>query len=439
MQRRTFLSLLAVPAVAQLLQSCGDDSADSPSPTGPIQTGERTSLMGVAAHVAASSADAVAASAAINAFSADLYGRLVAADPTANVVFSPASIALALAMTSAGAKGTTLSEMDAVLHITDPTTIHRSFNGLSTGLAELNQSVDNTTQGGEGTSEVQLLIANSLWAQTGLAFEQTFLDLLSSEYDAGVELVDYVNDAEGARTEINGWVADQTEDRIPELLAEGTITSDSRLTLVNAIYLKANWADAFNLEATSDEPFAAPGGEVTVSMMHTSGQLSYASGDGWQAVDLPYVFGGLSFVVVLGDDDASVLPTADEVFAAFTSQQVDLGLPRFDIETSTSLKDVLGEMGMASAFADGADFSGMTTEEQLFIGNVIHQANITVDEEGTEAAAATAVVMVATGMPVEQDPIELIIDRPFTFWLRDVATGTVMFTGRVNDPSAARS
>ncbi len=439
MQRRTFLSLLAVPAIAQLLQSCGDDTSGSTTPSRPAQSGERSSLTGAAAHLGASSADALAASAAINAFSADLYEQLVAADPTANLVFSPASIALALAMTSAGAKGTTLAEMDTVLHITDPATIHHSFNGLSTALAALNKSVDNTTGGGVGTSEVQLAIANSLWAQSGLAFQQAFLDLLSSEYDAGLELVDYRSDPEAARTEINGWVNDQTNERIPQLLSEGTITTDSRLTLVNAIYLQANWGDTFDVDATVDEPFAAPMGEVTVSMMHKSADLGYASGDGWQAVELPYAFRQLSFVVAVGDDANSAVPTADEVFAALNNKQVDLGLPRFDIETSTSLATLLGAMGMATAFSDAADFSGMTADEKLMIGNVIHQANITVDEEGTEAAAATAVVMAATAMPVEDVPVVLTIDRPFTFWLRDGAGSTVLFAGRVNDPSATRA
>ncbi|HQZ35677.1 MAG TPA: serpin family protein [Ilumatobacteraceae bacterium] len=434
MQRRTFLSLIAVPAIAQLLPSCGNDSGSDTTPTGPVK-GDRASLMGTAAHVSASPADALAASLAINAFSADLYEQLVAVNHNANLVFSPASIALALAMTSAGAMGTTLAEMDTVLHITDPATIHHSFNGLSTALTALNKTVDNTSEGGTGTSEVQLSIANSLWAQMGLGFEQAFLDLLSSEYDAGVELVDYRSNPEAARAQINGWVNDQTEERIPQLLGEGTITADSRLTLVNAIYLKANWANAFSKEATFEQPFAAPTGEVTVSMMHRSGHVGYAKGDGWQAVELPYVFGGLSFVAVIGDDATPAVPAADEVFAALTRTKVDLGLPRFDIETSTSLAGVLGAMGMVAAFSD-ADFSGMTADEKLLIGDVIHQANITVDEEGTEAAAATAVSMVATAMPEEEVPVVLTIDRPFTFWLRDTDGSTVLFAGRVNDPSA---
>lgn len=439
MQRRTFLSLLALPAVAQLLQACGDDSATGPSDS---SGGGDTpvALKGTAARVAAGSAEAEVAAAAINAFAADLHERLVAVDPTANLVFSPASIALALAMTSAGAAGSTLDEMDAVLHITDPATIHRSMNALSTRLEAVNQSVDNAADGGTGTSQVQLSIANSLWGQTGHAFEQAFLDLLSSEYGAGMELVDYTTDADGARVAINAWVDEQTEQRIPELLPDGSITSDTRLTLVNAIYLKANWATTFNDALTADAPFAAPGGDVSAAMMHTSADLGYGEGAGWRAVEIPYVFHDLSFLVAMGDSADTAMPSADEAAAAVLTRLVDLGLPKFDIETATSLADVLAEMGMARAFAEGADFSAMSTAQPpLHIGNVIHQANITVDEEGTEAAAATAVIMVGESAPQEPlTPVVFTVDRPFTFWLRDRATGTVVFMGRVNDPSATR-
>lgn len=439
MQRRTFLALLATPAVASFLASCGqDDGSVNPGVgTDPDGAGP-AALRGDAAHVT-TGADPTAAAMAVNAFAVDLYERLAAIDPNANLVFSPASIAIALAMTSAGAKGATLAEMDEVLNITDPATIHRSMNGLAMALAAVDQSHDNTADGGTGTSEVALSIANSLWLQSGLDFEQAFLDLLSSEYDAGLEVVDYGNDPDAARVAINEWVAAETRDRIPELLADGTITSDARLTLVNAIYLKANWDAQFDPQLTADESFAAPQGVVTVKMMHRSGDLGYAAGEGWQAADLPYVFGDLSMVVAVGDTADTAIPTGDAVFAALTERPVELGFPRFDIETSTELASVLAEMGMPTAFSPAADFSGMTASEQLVIGGVIHQANITVDEVGTEAAAATAVVMEATAAPEPQEPVTLVVDRPFTFWLRERSTGVIVFMGRVNDPSASRS
>ncbi len=434
MLRRTFLSVLALAAVAPFMDACGGESTTSTTTTGT----RRSSLRGNATHLTAG-ADPKPASFAINAFAQKLFERLVALDPTANLVFSPASIAIALTMTSAGAKGPTLEEMMAVLQIADASAIHRSMNGLTNSLAALNQSVDNTTQGGTGTSQVELSIANSLWGQAGLAFEQAFLDLLSADYDAGLELVDYKSDPEAARGAINDRVKKQTKDRIPQLLAQGTITADSRLTLVNAIYLKANWATKFSKDLTTDGSFAAPAGKVTVSMMHRTDRVDYATGKGWQAVDLPYAFGRLSFLVAVGDAPDVVLPTGDEVFGALENRLVQLTFPKFDIETATDLSSVLSVMGMPTAFTDSADFSGMTASEKLVISSVIHQANITVDEEGTEAAAATAVVMEVTSAPAPEEPVVLNVDRPFTYWLRDAVTNTIVFMGRVNDPSATRS
>lgn len=429
MQRRTFLQLLALPAAAQVLGSCGDDD----KPAGPYQA---SSLRGDAPR--ATGSDPAAAVAAVNAFGDDLFAHLTAANPTANLVFSPASIVLALAMTSAGARGATLQEMHQVLHIADADAIHRSMNALDASLAAANLSQDNAVNGGEGISAVELSVANSLWGQAGLNFEQAFLDLLSAEYGAGLELVDYERDPEAAREAINAWVADQTRDRIPELLAKGVINQDSRLTLVNAIYLKANWQHTFDPAQTVRAPFAAPAGEVEVDMMSSSSTIAYGSGEGWQAVELPYVFEEMAMVVAVGDAPESLIPDLDEVVAALASRPVDLQFPKFDIETATSLVDVLKEMGMPTPFSDAADFSGMTTADQLVIGDVVHQANITVDEEGTEAAAATAVVMSTTSAPIELEPVALIVDRPFTFWLRARSTGVAVFMGRVTDPSSTR-
>lgn len=448
MERRNFLALLAAtPAAAALLAACGDDATDSSDSTGPATTDRPgttvpsgldgvQSLRSDATRI--TGADPSTAAAAVNAFANDLHAVLVADAPTANLVFSPASIALALAMTSAGAKGDTLQEMHSVLHLTEGDASHRAMNGLSALLESLNQTKDNAAEGGEGVSQVQLNIANSLWGQQGLAFESAFLDLLAGEYGAGLETVDYKADPEGARALINAWVADQTKERIPQLLAQGTITPDSRLTLVNAIYLKANWMNAFLEGATADEPFTTATGEtVKVPMMRRTDDYAYAEGDGWRAVEVPYVFGSLSLTAMVGTgtDDDSLLTTGDEVFEALSSRKVSLGMPRFDIETSTSLAQVLGALGMATAFTDAADFSGMTTDERLSIGDVIHQANITTDEKGTEAAAATAVIMVATAAPVETDPVEFTIDRPFTFWLRERTTNAIVFMGRVTDPT----
>lgn len=431
MDRRAFLLLLSTPAVTRLLAACGsgdggDTVTETTAPASFVQSG--------LTRVGTSPGQAVDAATALDAFGFDLYQRLLAAKPDENLVFSPASIAVALAMTAAGARGTTLDEMLTVLHATDRTGIHRSMNALT---AALDQRTRTETDADGNENSVRLAITNSLWGQQDVVFRDEFLDLLAAEYGAGMHLVDYRRDTEGARAAINQWVSDATEERIPELLQQGVLASDSTLTLVNAIYLKAQWQDAFPERSTADEPFTnSAGAAVTVPMMHLTESLPYADGNGWRAVEVPYVFGELALTIVLPDDGANLPPLA-HVVAALTPRPVRLGMPRFDIETATELGDVLAEMGMPTAFSDQADFSGMSAEVALQIARVIHQANITTDEKGTEAAAATAVVMRPTSGPGDE-PITLTLDRPFTFALRDRATGAVLFLGRVADPSQGR-
>jgi serpin B len=272
-----------------------------------------------------------------------------------------------------------------------------------------------------------------------MTLEQAYLDALASRYGAGLRLVDYVKATEAARKAINGWVSDQTEQRIPELLVPGVLTQDTRLTLVNAIYLKAPWLEAFQASATSAGIFTkADGSSVSVPFMHQTAGLRYAKGDGWQAVELPYAGGSLAMTVILPDNLAAFgqtldATTLDTITSALADTQVTLALPKFSIETKVQLGELLSALGMPTAFSGSADFSGITTAEQLAISDVIHQANIDVDEKGTTAAAATAVVMRATGMPAE--PVSVAVDRPFLFALRDVPTGTILFLGRVADPS----
>ena len=427
MERRTFLALLALPAVTQFLAACGDD--DPPS-----TKGRRSSLKSSAARVATGT-DPTAAAAAVNAFAADLYEQLVTTDPDANLVFSPASIAIALTMASAGAKGQTLAEMDGVLHITDGSAIHRSMNGLTAAFAAANKSKDMTPEGGSGVQTVQVSIANSLWGQLGLTFEPTFLDLLAAEYGAGMETVDYATDADGARVAINAWVSDATEQRIPELLSDGAITAETLLTLVNAVYLKAAWAQEFYESATTSSTFTtSKGAAKKVPMMHRGGDLAYATGDGWQAVELDYVFGDLGMVLAVGDTPDSVLPDGPTLFGQLSPTLVEVSLPKFDHASTISLGEILQTMGMTTPFGGSADFSGMTDDAALFIGGVVHQANITVDEKGTEAAAATAITLAGSAAP-EQPPIEVRFDRPFTYWLREESTNAILFMGRVNDPT----
>ncbi len=379
--------------------------------------------------------DATSAATAINGFGLELLRRSGAID--ANVVVSPASVALALAMARAGARGETAAEMDAVLGAVASDEHAGWLNALDAALAGRSGTFPDTA--GQA-HPVALRIANAPFAQRGMTLLPAYLEALASRFGAGLRLVDYRADPEAARRLINGWVDDQTVQRIPELLVPGIITTDTRLTLVNAIYLKAPWLTPFSPDATKPGAFSRPDGStVDVPMMSTSESLPYAEGTGWRAVELPYVGGSLALTIIVPDSMAAFQTSlTPELLTGLTGalqpRQVQLALPRFGIESKTDLATTLAAMGMPLAFdADRADFSGITAEERLVISAVIHQANIDVDEKGTEAAAATAVVMRVTGAPAE--PVTLRVDRPFLFALRDVPTGAILFLGRVSDPS----
>ena len=248
-----------------------------------------------------------------------------------------------------------------------------------------------------------------------------------------------MHNAEGARLDVNAWVSERTEGRIPELLPPGVVDELTRLVLVNAIYLKAAWLAPFDEKATAPGAFKRlDGSTIDVPTMHDTLGLRYAEGDGWQAVELPYVGRQLAMLVVVPDDLASFEAgldgaALDTIVGALEDERVALSLPRFGIESKLTLKDVLSAMGMPLAFdPTAADFSGITSVDDLYISAVIHQANIDVDEEGTEAAAATAVVVSTTSLP--PPPIPMNVDRPFLFALRDLETGAILFLGRVVEP-----
>jgi serpin B len=437
---RSLAAAGALPAFAVVPAACGDEppSSSNPSPTPSTPSGGTGEARSSALRRSPSSNAATSGAAVVNGLGASLFGALAGGAP--NLVFSPASIAIAMSMARAGAAGTTATEIDAVLAA--DASLHDAMNGLTAALV----SRPGSFQAMGETVDVELAIANSLWGQDGLTWKQPFLDVLAAEYGAGLRLVDFVKDPEAARRAVNAWVDDETEQRIPELLAEGTVTSDWRLTLVNAVYMKAPWSQPFNDTLTADATFTTlSGSTVQVPMMRSSNNLSYASGPGWQAISLPYAGDALDMLLVVPDAGAlaqveSELPSGllDRVGDALSSRLVNLGMPTFDIETGASLGEVLRALGMPSAFdPDTADFSAMTDDQRLFIAAVVHQANITVDENGTEAAAATAIGMATTSAPIDP-PVDLVIDRPFLFAVRDVPTGAVVFLGRIGDPSARR-
>jgi serpin B len=418
--------------------------------------------------------DAKAAAASITAFGLDLY-RALLADPslgleTKNAVFSPTSIALALGMARAGARGETAAEMDKVLHAGGWEALGAGLNALDQALA----SRDATWQDGEGTPhQLALRIANAAFAQRGWAVVQDYLDAIAAAFGAGLRLVDYKADPEAARKAINAWVSQQTEKRIPELLGPGAVNMDNRLVLVNAIYLKANWQTEFERAATRSLPFTRlDGSRVSVPTMSQQDTIPYATGTGWKATELLYMGSGespLAMTLILPDDLAAFeakltasrlagivgkLDTArdhlyDEVACEGTEEMICCGhpydvrvfLPRFGIETRADLVGNLRSLSMDLATGPAADFSGITSPSELYIAAVIHQANIDVDEKGTEAAAATAVSMSTTGGCGSSQPAKVIalrLDRPFLFVLRDVETGAILFMGRVVDPSVGR-
>jgi serpin B len=387
-----------------------------------------------APRASADPADAARAGAAIDRFGFELLRAATNGDE--NVVLSPASIVLALAMARAGAKGETATQIDAVLHDVASDAHASWLNALDTALAARSGAFKD--DGGKD-QQVTLRIANAPFAQKDYAWNQEYLGALASRFGAGVRLVDYVTATEDARRAINGWVDDRTEHRIPELLQQGVLDDLTRLVLVNAIYLKAAWVSPFNEALTAPAPFTRlDGSRLDVPTMHVVAELPYAVGDGWQAVELQYVGRSLAMMIIVPADLATFQATLDdgrfaEIVGALTERQVTLSLPKFGIETKAELKTVLARMGMPDAFDGGlADFTGMTDQDRLFITAVVHQADIDVDEKGTTAAAATAVVMGRTSLP---EPATLNVDHPFLFALRDLQTGTILFLGRVTEPA----
>jgi len=368
------------------------------------------------------------------AFALDLYQILRGEE--GNLIFSPYSISLALAMTYAGSRGETEQQMADTLHFTlSQSRLHPAFNLVDLELASLGEDVDE--QLGEA---FRLNIANSIWGQRGYDFLPEFLDVLALNYGAGLRLVDYMETPEEARLIINQWVSDQTEERIKDLIPQGAIDQLTRLVLANAIYFNAGWFYPFEEGQTRDGDFnLLGGGQVSVPMMSQSKMLGYADGEGYQAVGLPYVGGEMAMVVLLPRvdyfeefEDSLSSEFLSDILQSLEMRDVALTMPKYEFESSFQLSDKLIEMGMPNAFGD-ADFSGMTGTRELFISEVVHKAFISVDEEGTEAAAATAVIMTLSAAP--SPAVEVKIDRPFIYMIRDLQTGTILFVGRVLNPA----
>jgi serpin B len=369
-----------------------------------------------------------------NAFAFDLYRSLQTQD--GNLVYSPYSISLALAMTYAGARGETESQMTQTLHFLPQDQLHPTFNALDLQLAERGKAQS------EEETPLQLNIANAVWAEQTYPFLQSFLDTIALNYGAGIRLADFINQYETIRTEINNWVSDQTDDKIKDLIPEGVLDTNTRMALVNAIYFKADWLAPFNADSTQDAPFhLLDGSEVTAPMMNQDTFIPYAKGDGWQAIELAYQGETAAMDIIVPDEgrfeefESSLdYETASSILSSVQPASVTLALPKFKFESEFSLADQLKALGMPDAFEPHkADFSGMSDRNDLYISAVIHKAFVAVDEKGTEAAAATAVIVGVTSAPLLD--VTLTIDRPFVFLIRDIPTGQILFVGRVLNPA----
>ena len=391
--------------------------------------------------------DKAAVVASNNRFAVDLFARL-GGGQEGNLFFSPSSIHAALSMTYAGAAGKTAEQIKDVLDL--PDSLDETANGYQDLLADLNDTPEVTFGAEEDGKYVQkkmpayrLHMANALWPQKGCRFKEDYITLVSKHFDAAIEPLDY-RKPEPARKRINDWVAKKTQDRIKNLIGPGVLNPGTRLVLTNAVYFKSSWASDFSKSATEDGTFHLGHGKTaTVPMMHQADTFKAFQNDQLQGLSLPYKGHELDMVILLPrkKDGLAAMEktlTAEKLTAwlgKLTGQRVRVTMPRWKLSSSFALRAPLSAMGMADAFAPGkADFSGMTEAEKLFISAVLHKAFIAVDEEGTEAAAATAVVMEATAMPPAAT-MEFTADHPFLYLIRHRPTGTILFMGRLANPA----
>ena len=369
------------------------------------------------------------------AFALDVYQQV--RGKAGNLFFSPHSISICLAMLHAGARGNTEAQMaKALQYVLPQATLHPFFNKLDLDLASRGKG----KKAADGKA-FRLNIVNATWGQKGYSFLAPYLDTLALNYGAGLRVLDFAASPEGSRKTINKWVEQQTESRIKDLLPAGSIDSLTKLVLSNAIYFNAAWLKPFEVKDTKKEAFNLDGGgTVTVPLMHgTLNQSSYAKGAGYEAVTLPYDGNELSMVVIV--PDKGTLATFEKGLTAAVLKgildklkftKVALSIPKFEFEHELNLAKALKALGMTDAFDMGADLSGINGKKDLYITGAFHKAFVKVNEAGTEAAAATAVVAGNLSAP---SPVTVKVDRPFIFLIRDHATGAVLFVGRVADPS----
>ncbi|MGO9114672.1 MAG: serpin family protein [Thermoguttaceae bacterium] len=368
-----------------------------------------------------------------NQFAVNLYAQLEREQSGKDLFFSPTSISVALAMTAAGARGPTQSEMAEALHL------DANFEQAH---AHYHRLLEQWNAVGEKRA-YQLRVANRLWGQKGYPVRPEFLALTRQQYGAEMLLLDFAA-AEAARREINEWVEQQTNGKIKDLIPPGSIGAMTRLVLTNAVYFKANWLQPFDKQNTREEDFAVSAQEkVKVPLMHLKSKMGYAEEETFQVLELPYAGQELSMVVLLpkkvdGLPELEKAITVDKLASLMSKlhvREVNICLPKFKLETSFDLNSTLQAMGMKRAFTREADFSGISSAEALCISAVIHKAYVDVYEEGTEAAAATAVVIRAMATRFPQPVPVFRADHPFLFLIRDTKAGSILFMGRLTKPA----
>jgi len=429
MERRRFLAgtagLVGIWAMQPLFSACGSESAEA---------GEARADVARATPGANALTEATAFANASRDLGWDLY-RLLAAKEGGNLFLSPYSIAAAMAMVTAGARGDTAAQLQRTLHTTGSgETLHPAFNALDSALA--------ATASKDRAVPFELTTANSAWGQSGFDFERAYLETLARYYGAGVQLADFQHEPDSARKAVNRWVEERTKERIKDLLPAGSVNTLTRLILVNAIYFKADWASPFEKELTSPGAFTTgAGARKDIPMMRRTGTYEYAKGDGVELLELPYAGNAASMAVLLPGQgtfakaESALAQSAGSLLASVKSTRVAVTMPKWQFTSSFALKEALTALGATDAFDAGrADFSGMDGRKDLFLSDVFHKAFVRVDEKGTEAAAATGAVVGATSAPVDP-PVQFTVDRPFIFLIRHRETGAVLFAGRVADPT----
>lgn len=365
-----------------------------------------------------------------NQFAFELFSKVRKEE--GNLFCSPFSVSTALAMTAAGARGKTAQEMIEVLHFPGaPEAGHSVFGKL------IQQFNANDPKRG-----YLLAVANALWAAKGYDFKKEYLDFVNQHYGARLTELDFANETEKSRQTINQWVEKQTQDRIKDLMPQGSIKGDTRLVLTNAIYFKGNWADQFDKKATREELFEVSADQkIKTPMMHRTGHYGYYENEIVQMLSIPFKSGALSMMFALPKKKGALTEleskaTVENVrtwIAGVRVSEVVATLPRFEMTKNFDLVPVLSDMGMKSAFGPMADFTGMSDKEGLMISDVIHKAFVVVNEEGAEAAAATGVTIRPTAMPERKN---FRADHPFLFFIRDNKSGSILFIGRLANPSS---